>query len=106
MADNRPDLTNLDPHIRAYIESLEAEIERLTRSGSEQPELPAAQPAPVEPPGPLNVITVTASGIAKRTPPISTPASAGAGWEFSTSTAPTMSRPPFYAWQRIARLFC
>jgi len=68
MADNRPDLTNLDPHIRAYIESLEAEIERLTRPGSEQPELPAAQPAPVEPPGPLNVITATASGIAKRTP--------------------------------------
>lgn len=61
---NRPDLSRVDPQVRLYIESLEAEIERLKESSSSrQPE-----PAPVEPPGPLNVITASASGVVKRTP--------------------------------------
>lgn len=68
MADNRPDLTHVDAHIRAYIESLEAEIERLTKSSPEPHDLPASPQTPVEPPGPLNVITATAAGVAKCTP--------------------------------------
>jgi DNA gyrase subunit A len=67
----RPDLTHVAPVIRAYIEALEAELERLQR-----PTEPRSRPAvvaeapliPHEPPTTLNVITVSAGGIAKRTP--------------------------------------
>lgn len=64
----RPDLSGIDPAIRAYIESLESEIERLTQEREAAPASGATEPVPVEPPGPLNIITATASGIAKRTP--------------------------------------
>lgn len=65
---NRPDLSGVDPAIRAYIEALESEIERLSQEKSSAAASGAAEPVPVEPPGPLNIITATASGIAKRTP--------------------------------------
>jgi DNA gyrase subunit A len=67
MTDNRPDLSNVDAQIRAYIEYLEAEIERLGQAELETAKS-TSQLTPVEPPGPLNVITATATGIAKRTP--------------------------------------
>ncbi len=68
----RPDLSHVDPAVGAYIEALEAELERLRH------ELERAQPQalpskeqvaePSEPPTTLNVITVSAAGVAKRTP--------------------------------------
>lgn len=79
----KPDLTNLSADIIAYIESLENELEQLRSS---RVRLPAARsrpqifegeqslPAfaelnePAEPPSSMHVITITANGIAKRTP--------------------------------------
>jgi DNA gyrase subunit A len=65
----RPDLDKLDPAVRVYIEALEAELERL-RQGRRRPPsaAPAPPPEPSEPPTTLNVITVSAAGVAKRTP--------------------------------------
>lgn len=73
----RPDLSQLDPEIRAYIEALEAEVERLHRGNHRNrpkavvdevdEEIPEVF-EPAEPPTTINVITATASGIAKRTP--------------------------------------
>ena len=66
----RPDLSQINPQVRAYIEALEAELEEL-RQGKRR-SAPGAQPAeplePSEPPTTFNVITLTASGLAKRTP--------------------------------------
>lgn len=64
----RPDLTHVDAQVLAYIESLEAEVERLTALQAESSEVQHKEQIPVEPPGPLNIITATASGLAKRTP--------------------------------------
>jgi DNA gyrase subunit A len=75
----RPNLTHLNPEVLAYIEALEAEIERLHGKSkrasspdrvSEVSEdkldtTPVTEPA--EPPTTLNIITGSASGIAKRT---------------------------------------
>ena len=66
----RPDLDKLDPAVRTYIEALEAELERL-RQGRRRPRrsaAPVAPPEPGEPPTTINVITISAAGIAKRTP--------------------------------------
>lgn len=82
----RPDLTHLDPAVKAYIEALEAEVERLRQA----PAAPARRSArsdasrqvveeedledlpavaePSEPPTTLNIIVATGSGLAKRTP--------------------------------------
>jgi DNA gyrase subunit A len=78
---NRPDISKLDPAIQSYIRSLETEIDRLhmlqnpkTRSRSKSDvdeDLLENLPEILEPseePTTINVITVTASGIAKRTP--------------------------------------
>ncbi len=84
----RPDLSRVDLTVRAYIEALETEVERLrsldrvrerlrepsrVRKPYQEPEspeedapLPPLEPA--EPPTTLNVILITASGLAKRTP--------------------------------------
>lgn len=68
----RPDLSNVDPAVRDYIQALEAELDQL-RSGRKR-EKQEEEPAPViplepsEPPTTLNVVTLTASGIGKRTP--------------------------------------
>jgi DNA gyrase subunit A len=59
----RPDLSNLPPDVVAYIEALEAALEQ--PADSEAHELPLE---PSEPPTPINVITITANGLAKRTP--------------------------------------
>jgi DNA gyrase subunit A len=61
----RPDLGQTAPAVRAYIEALEAELERL-RGQEERPALSPLEPS--EPPTTLNVITVSAAGVAKRTP--------------------------------------
>ena len=66
----RPNLDQLDPAVRDYIESLEAELERL-RQGKRRPRSSAAPvppPNPTEPPTTINVITINADGVAKRTP--------------------------------------
>ncbi len=73
MAIQRPDLSRVAPDVRAYIEALEAELEHLKRGRrpkevEPEPELPTAPLVPSEPPTTLNVITITAAGIAKRTP--------------------------------------
>ncbi len=66
----RPNLDQLDPATRDYIEALEAELERL-RQGRRRPQR-SAEPVPPsnpsEPPTTINVITINADGIAKRTP--------------------------------------
>ena len=69
MPISRPDLTQVDPSVRAYIESLEAELRR-RRETKPAPELELLPepPEPGEPPTTINVITLTAGGIGKRTP--------------------------------------
>jgi DNA gyrase subunit A len=69
----RPNLSQVDEAVRAYIEALEAEIARLqhkpkaSRPAPADEELePEAISEPSEPPTTLNIITATASGIAKR----------------------------------------
>jgi DNA gyrase/topoisomerase IV subunit A len=64
----RPDLSHLDPEILAYIESLESEIDRLRSEHNTTTPAEVSEATPVEPPTPLNLITATASGFAKRTP--------------------------------------
>ena len=72
----RPDLSKVDPQVLAYIQALEGEIERLRerpsptrarerREEEVESELPLV---PEEPPTTIQVITLTASGLAKRTP--------------------------------------
>lgn len=80
---SRPDLKHVDPAVRAYIEALEGELERLRSraAAAPAPTRPRARVSleeeaeevpeifePAEPPTTVNVITVTASGLAKRTP--------------------------------------
>jgi DNA gyrase subunit A len=70
----RPDLSRADPVIKAYIESLELELERLQRrkrepAGTAEEDIESTLPLePSEPPTRQNIITITASGIVKRTP--------------------------------------
>lgn len=69
MEIERPDLSQSNPQVRAYIEALEAELELLKagrkKSDTQQPQIPLQ---PDEPPTTLNVITISESGTAKRTP--------------------------------------
>src|SRR5262245_57083648 len=77
----RPDLSDVDEAVVEYIEALEAELLRLQatverpagrlagvaqREG--RPVEVEAEPVFAEPPTTLNVITITKSGLAKRTP--------------------------------------
>lgn len=77
----RPDLSHIDPAVRAYIEALEQENTELraaqaARRGSKTAEdgSPADDDAslpplvPAEPPTTLQVITISAHGVARRTP--------------------------------------
>lgn len=67
----RPDLTLVDPSVRAYIEALETELQRLQPKRAisvTADSVPEPAPIPSEPPTPFNLITITAEGIAKRTP--------------------------------------
>jgi DNA gyrase subunit A len=71
---DRPDLSRVDPNIKAYIEALEAELARLQRRKRESvitTEEDIESTLPLEPselPTTINIISITASGIAKRTP--------------------------------------
>ena len=71
----RPDLSQVDPTVLAYIEALEAENERLRASERDTEAETAPESAeldiPLEPNEPattLNLITISGSGLAKRTP--------------------------------------
>jgi DNA gyrase subunit A len=78
MSLKRPNLKNLAPQVRAYIEYLETELERLqstqtTPHSVQQTRQKTDKPTedvniPKEPPTTINVITATKSGLAKRTP--------------------------------------
>jgi DNA gyrase subunit A len=70
MTIERPDLDKLDPAVRAYIEALEAELDHLRRDAGRPRRSGAADgpSEPGEPPTTLNVVTVSAAGMAKRTP--------------------------------------
>lgn len=71
---DRPDLSRVDPSVRAYIEALEAELGRLQKKKRESivsSEEDVESTLPLEPselPTTQNIITITAGGIAKRTP--------------------------------------
>ncbi|HEY4688045.1 MAG TPA: DNA gyrase C-terminal beta-propeller domain-containing protein [Anaerolineae bacterium] len=66
----RPDLSHVDPAVRAYVEALEAEIERLRQLEApvEEIEVTQAQLETGEPPTTINVVTISVGGVAKRTP--------------------------------------
>ncbi len=70
MNAERTDLDKLDSVVRAYIEDLEAELDRLRRSKGQSRRSTAAAGLlePSEPPTTLNVVTISAAGLAKRTP--------------------------------------
>jgi DNA gyrase subunit A len=63
----RPDLSHADPGIRAYVEALEAEVNRL-QTGRKRSRSESVPSEPSEPPTTLNVITISNNGLAKRTP--------------------------------------
>jgi DNA gyrase subunit A len=63
---DRPDLTNLDPTVKAYIESLEHELAQYHKESPEEKYLPPLELS--EKPTTLNVVTLTNDGYAKRTP--------------------------------------
>jgi DNA gyrase/topoisomerase IV subunit A len=70
MEIERPNLDTVDPAVRAYVEALEAELERL-RQGKRQTRTsasPADSVEPCEPPTTINLVTVSRSGAIKRTP--------------------------------------
>jgi DNA gyrase subunit A len=68
MLPERPDLSNVDPALRAYIERLEVEVARLRGGGGVNVRPDEASTEPDEPPTALNLITLSRSGLAKRTP--------------------------------------
>lgn len=63
----RPDLTGLPAAVSAYIEALEAKIRQLREREMEDEGTEVAS-APAEPPTSINLITISAGGLAKRTP--------------------------------------
>lgn len=66
MTIQRPDLTHVDAEVRAYIEALEAELEHLREPKNRVERDPTFETD--EPPTTLNILTVSAGGLAKRTP--------------------------------------
>ncbi|MBF8285050.1 MAG: hypothetical protein HW378_3965 [Anaerolineales bacterium] len=72
----RPDLSQTEPAVRAYIEALEVEIDHLraeATSATDEPARDAEPPLePSEPPTTFNLITLSAS-ISKRRRPIRLP---------------------------------
>jgi DNA gyrase subunit A len=68
----RPDLSQTSPELRAYVEWLEAQLEQLrgADSGAADAEPRSDEPPlePEEPPTPFNLITIAASGLARRVP--------------------------------------
>jgi DNA gyrase subunit A len=69
MASDRPDLSDVAPAVRAYIETLEAALADLQAAQAAAEDESRETPLePSEPPTTINVITVSAAGLAKRTP--------------------------------------
>lgn len=72
MSLSRPDLSGIAPELLAYIEALEsalkAALEAAQSSSSPRSYRADAEPDPSEPPTTRNVITISRSGMAKRTP--------------------------------------
>ena len=69
MPIERPDLSDATPELLAYIEALEEELEDLRQSNSESRSVRSETPfEPNEAPTTMNVITISAGGMAKRTP--------------------------------------
>ena len=66
MSLERPDLSQVSDEVRAYIEGLEAELLQLKVGKKVEKEAPP--PEPSEPPTTINVITISQSGLVKRTP--------------------------------------
>lgn len=67
----RPNLENSNPETLAYIEWLEAELERARADGSTAEAEPRGEEPPLEPEealAPFSIITVAASGLARRVP--------------------------------------
>jgi DNA gyrase subunit A len=65
----RPDLNDVQPDVRAYIEALEAELAQRRREADDDGGAADTAPfEPNEPPTTLNVVTISANGMAKRTP--------------------------------------
>jgi DNA gyrase subunit A len=62
---DRPDLSNVPDEVVAYIEALEAALATAGSAAEEMAELPLE---PSEPPTTINVLILTAAGLAKRTP--------------------------------------
>ena len=61
----RPDLSQVPPEVKAYIEALEAQVAQL-EVGNKRPS--AAQVEPSEPPTTINIVTISRDGLIKRTP--------------------------------------
>ncbi len=68
MRMERPDLSKVTADVLAYIEALEAEMEDLRQNDASHTARSEAPFEPNEPPTTMNVITISASGMAKRTP--------------------------------------
>lgn len=69
MALERPDLSNVAPAVRAYIEALEAalaDLQAAQAAAEDEGRETALEPS--EPPTTIQVITVSAAGVGKRTP--------------------------------------
>jgi len=68
MMNERPDLSQVSPQVRAYIEALEAEVEQLRQAEqTAQAGESRAESEPSEPPSSFNLVTISAGGFAKRT---------------------------------------
>ena len=68
MSRERPDLSMIASDVLAYIEALEAEVEELRQGDESRAARQDAPFEPNEPPTTMNVITISAGGMAKRTP--------------------------------------
>jgi DNA gyrase subunit A len=67
----RPNLENIHPETLAYIEWLEAELERARADGSAAESEPRGEEPPLEPeeaPAPFSIVTLAESGLARRVP--------------------------------------
>lgn len=68
MTLERPDLSDIPLPIVAYIEALEAALDAAQSSASTRASRIDSDPEPSEPPTTRNIITISRSGMAKRTP--------------------------------------
>lgn len=66
MSFERPDLSGVSEEVIAYIEALEEAVEAAKQSGRSARSEPSLEPN--EPPTTMNVISISAGGMAKRTP--------------------------------------